>query len=395
MSEKPSRFPIRFCPSCGERAGSGAKFCMACGVRLASGGAAAAGGASDARAQRLGLLVFGGFLTLGLVLWVTILQPQASGRLPIAQKPGGAGAAAQAGANAGANAGLPSDHPPIDVPAEVKTFIADLEKKAAEAPRDAVAWRQLAQVEYRAGQIDRQYLTKAEASYRHLLELDPKDLEAIRGLGNVHFDHDDYPKAIESYTRYLVLKPEDASVRTDLGTMFLYSGQEDKAIGEYRKALAGDPKFYQAHFNLGIAYAKKGDAAKATEAFTKAKALAPDDKTRAQIQAMMERSTAEGRETAEAAATPTFQGIIEQSLRTHQIVGPKVFTFEWPTPTRGRVLLDGFPMEAMPDTVRSKFLERLRGQLADARQETAASGVASLELVDRASGKVMATVTSD
>ncbi len=363
---------------------------MACGARLASGGAAAAGAASDGRAQRLGLLVFGGFLTLGLVLWVTILQPQASGRLPIAQKPSAAGAAAEAGANAG----LPSDHPPIEVPAEVKTFIADLEKKAAEAPKDAVVWRQLAQVAYRAGQIDRQYLGKAEASYRHLLELDPKDLEAIRGIGNVHFDHDDYPKAIESYTRYLSLKPEDASVRTDLGTMLLYSGEEDKAVAEYRKALAGDPKFYQAHFNLGIAYAKKGDAAKATEAFTKAKELAPDDKTRTQIQTMMERST-EGAETARAAPAPTFQGIIEQNLRTHQIVGPKVVTFEWPAPTRGRVLLDSFPMEAMPEAVRSKFLERLRGQLADARQKTAASGAASLELVDRASGKVMATVTTD
>ena len=43
------------------------------------------------------------------------------------------------------------------------------------------------------------YLDKAETSFRHVLTLDSKDLDALRGLGNVHFDREEYDKAVESY----------------------------------------------------------------------------------------------------------------------------------------------------------------------------------------------------
>ena len=396
MSEKTPQPPARFCPGCGQPAARGANFCGGCGTRLRDGGGLPPppGRARDGfQAPLPGLIVLASFLAVGLGLWVWVLQPQATGRMPLARKPD----ATPPGVASASSGSLPENHPPIEIPAEVKTYIAELESKAAAAPKDIEAWKTVAQVQYRAGQVDREYLTKSEASFQHVLDLDPKDLEALRGLGNVHFDREEYPAAVASYARYLEIKPDDSHVRTDLGTMYLYGGDEEKAVAEYRKVIARDAGFYQAHFNLGVAYAKKGNTEKALEALGKAKSLAPDDKTRSQIQVMIDRTNGGGGEAggAPGAAGGTLQGIVEQDLRSHPIVGPKVVKLEWPAPTSGRVLLDNFPMQAMPETVRAKFLDRLKNQLADAKRQTDTAGAVELQLVDNASGQVMATVAAE
>ncbi|MGH7859945.1 MAG: tetratricopeptide repeat protein, partial [Candidatus Binatia bacterium] len=219
MSEPSSRASVRFCPGCGEAAPRGANFCVSCGASLRAGRRGPAEStASGLRSQLPGLAVLATFLAVGLGLWVLVLRPaEPPGRLPLAPKsspppPTGTGSS---------QSSLPSDHPPIEIPAEVKTFIADLERKASESPRDVETWKNLAQVQYRAGQVDRQYLAKAEASFRRVLEIDPKNTDALRGIGNVHFDREEHGKAVESYSEYLKLKPGDANVRTDLGTMYL------------------------------------------------------------------------------------------------------------------------------------------------------------------------------
>lgn len=339
-----------------------------------------------------GLAVLGTFLAIGLTLWFLILKPSAeSGRLPLAKQQGGE---VPQGAPAGSKASLPQDHPPLEIPKEVKTYLTDLEKKANDSPSDIEAWRTLAQVQYRAGQFERRYLEKAEASYNHVLGIDAKDLDALRNIGNIYFDREEYGDAVKSYIHYLELKPDDSNVRTDLGTMYLYSGDNDKAVREYQKVIEREPAFFQAHFNLGIALAKKGDQAKAVEALEKAKSLAPDEKTRSQVQALIDRTTGAPAADGSRSAT-TFQGRVEQSIRNHEIAGPKVVKFEWPSPTTGRVVLDNFPFEAMPEFARTKFLDHLKGNLSEARKQTNTTEAVRLDLVDRASGNVMASVTAD
>ncbi|MGH7823495.1 MAG: hypothetical protein ACREQ9_27350, partial [Candidatus Binatia bacterium] len=61
----------------------------------------------------------------------------------------------------------------------------------------------------------------------------------------------------------------------------------------------------------------------------------------------------------------------------------------------GRVVLHEFPMEAMPEFARVKFLDRLKTDLGEARRATGAQGASRLELVDRDSGNVMATVSAE
>jgi tetratricopeptide (TPR) repeat protein len=382
MTETSPR-AARFCPACGQPATAGGRYCTSCGEAL---GGSMRTPAAD-RSQRAGLAVLAGFLAVGLALWFVILSPRRAGRLPLAEKPP---------ATAESSGGdLPTNHPPIAIPAEAKSFIADLEKKAEAAPKDLAAWKNLAQVEYRAGQIDKSYLAKAEKAYRHVLGVDPNDLDAIRGLGNVHFDREEYAEAVADYSKYLERKPDDSNVRTDLGTMYLYAGKDDEAIREYRKVVGSDPKFYQAHFNLGLAYAKKGDAAKAAESLETARALAPDEATRKQIQAMIDRGGAGGAAASEGTPAGGLHERVEQVVRSHPIAGPKVVSVDWPSANEARVVLESFPMEAMPEFVRAKFLERLKGALAEAKKSTDTAGSVRLELVDRASGKVMAVVTTD
>jgi tetratricopeptide (TPR) repeat protein len=388
MGETPSaQSALRFCPACGKPTGVGARFCVDCGARLAN---EARPGASTPSAgpANAGLVVLVAFLSVGLMLWTFVVAPRRGPeRLPLPQQEGPPSAGP---ASPGV---LPENHPKLEIPPDVKKTIDEMEAKAAADPQNLHAWKVVAEVEYRAGQIDRSYLDKAESSFRHVLTLDSKDLDALRGLGNVHFDREEYDKAIGSYLGYLAVKPDDPSVRTDLGTMYLYNGDADKAIAEYGNVLAKDEKFYQAHFNLGIAYAQKGDATKALASFARARELAPDDAARKQIDAMAERTRAAGSDGAKSGAgNASFQERTESALRNHSIVGPKIVAFRWQSATVGEVRLREFPMQGMPDMVRQKFLDRLKNELTDAKLKSGASGAAKLNLVDDASGQVMATV---
>ena len=405
MTDVSSRSSLRFCPGCGEAAVAGAKFCVACGQRLGG----PVGGAARGPMPTEGIAVLAAFLAVGLTLWAWLLAPaKAPERMPLAPRGQEEAAAPPAAASsASASEGeMPPNHPPLEVPADVKKYIGELAKNAEAKPKDLDAWKTLAQVQYRAGQVDKSYLSQAEDSFRHLLEIDAKDLDAFRGLGNVHFDREEYAQAVDWYGKYLAVKPEDLNVRTDIGTMYLYGGDPERAIAEYGKVLAKDPNFYQAHYNLGIAYAQRGDKEKAIASLKKASANAPDDATRKQIDSMLDHAAsppaAPGAGTATAstsgeapAASGGFQATIENNLRAHPIVGPKIVKFEWPSETAGQVRLRDFPMQAMPQMVRQKFLDRLKTELADAKKKSASSGAAKLELVDDTSGAVMATITAD
>jgi tetratricopeptide (TPR) repeat protein len=388
MRETSLQSTARFCSACGKGVGRDARFCGACGARLG------APIAEDGRAASpfVGLAVLVGFLTIGLALWVVLLAPgNPPGRMPLAQKPAEERAAVETTGGT-----LPGNHPPLEIPADVKRYIADLEAKAKARPKDIGVWKTLAEIEYRAGQVDRNYLDKSIGAFQHVLEIDAKDVDALRGIGNVHFDHENYAEAIDFYGRYLALKPDDLNVRTDLGTMYLYAGKTDQAIAEYDKVVAKDPKFFKAYYNLGIAYAQTGDKPKSLDAFGRALSLAPDERTRAEIQTMLDR--AEGRQEAGGAAgvaePKSFQGLIEASLRNHPILGPKIVRFEWPSPNVGRVRLRDFPMQGMPEIARTKFIDHLQSDLANAQRQSGSAEAGELELVDDATGQVMAKVTA-
>jgi tetratricopeptide (TPR) repeat protein len=428
-----------FCSQCGARLPTDARFCAGCGCPVVASAvrpqpdvvpSPPAHAGRSLREQAPGLVVLTMFLAIGLALWVSVLRPGAPASSAPTRQPAPQTAAA----------GMPADHPPTTLPDEAKKFIASLLEKAQAAPADVSAWKTLAQVQSRAAEIDASYAPAAVDSYKHVLGIAPEDTDALRGLGNVYYDQQQFAAAAEQYEGYLRLKPDDASVRTDLATTYLYQRQLDRAVDTYKKVIATNPSFLQAHFNLGLAYEALGSRDKALESLATARTLAPDDATREQI----DRVTAQlkggggarlaggpppiggaqpaagpaappserrgpapppgdsphagarpgtaGASSAAASATD-FHGAVEAGLRAHPILGPKITAIEWPAPQDARVSVADFPMQAMPEFARNLFRARLETVLDDAKTRFPAAGESSIEIVDAASGASMERVT--
>jgi len=378
-----------------------AQFCTECGTR--QGGRTSGGSASSFPWQRYAplLVVAVVALVLGGVVVVATLNPKTPAT--VARR----GSSQSAPGNAGS---LPEGHPPITVPEETKQAIRDLSKKAADAPDDLDTWKRLADLQYRAGQIEPALLADADVSYRHILDREPNDPDVLRSLGNVAFDQDKAEVAIDFYQRYLKVKPDDADVATDLGTMFLAAGKPEQAIDQYEAVLKRNPSFFQAQFNLAIAYNKLGQRDKVIEALEKARGLAKDDQTRTQVEQALAHvkgappvavagagtpATGSGAQagTASAPVAATFQAGLEASLRQHPIIGPKIERIEWAGAEDAKVYLRDFPMDQMPESITGMFLERMKARVQEQKEAHKVTRTARVELIDSATGKVMTTIT--
>ncbi len=123
--------------------------------------------------------------------------------LPGAFPPKAPATAQQAAQNAGGAA----------VSAEHAAHIRQIEKQAAERPRDAAVWKH---------------------------------------LGDAYFDADLPGRAITAYEKSLALAPGDADVLTDLGVMYRAEKNFDKALDCFRRAQALNAGHVNALFNEGV-----------------------------------------------------------------------------------------------------------------------------------------------
>ena len=142
------------------------------------------------------------------------------------------------------NGGLPPGHPTIELPTEARSFVDKIERDAIAKPKDVTAWNKFGAVSMRAAMFDQTYYGKAEEAYGHVLKLEPDNLDALRGIGDIDYDKQHYDEAIAAYEHYLKKKPDDPEVRTDLGTMYLYTGNADQAVVQYKKAVASQARIF-------------------------------------------------------------------------------------------------------------------------------------------------------
>ena len=396
----------------------GAKFCVGCGTPVTAPAAFAAGAVTGGRgggAIRAPLApasgaapaashftpafaaVFAAIFAVGLGAAALIMR----------QQPQRERAAAEAPAQPGAAGNLPPGHPEvIKIPDKARKFIDELQARAEAAPNDIAAWDRFGEAAERAAMFDPSYYPKAADAYAHVLKLNPDDLPALRGVGNIDYDRRHYDEAIAAYEHYLTRKPDDARVRTDLGTMYLSSGNSDIAIVQYKKVVTAHPDFFEAYFNLGVAYAEQEDKPAARGYFQKARTLAPDDKARGEIDQMLATINAHGAPGESAAApggnagavvadgdTATFQGAFEQMARGLPIAGPKVHGVQWTGDNHPRLLMDDFPMDQMPPFAAKRFLDDLKSGTADAMKSHHVQGPVTVEIADAASNRVMQSVT--
>lgn len=378
----------RFCAGCGAKLFPDARFCAECGQRQGGGRIAAPSLNPQRYAPILVVLVI---LAVG---GVTVFVGSQNPKTPPVVPP----RAPQAPAAAGP---MPGDHPPLEIPAQVKDAIAVLQQEADKAPDDAEKWKHLADVQYRAAQIDRSYLEPARQSYARILQKKPDDLETLRNLGNIAFDQEQPKEALDYYNRYLKQKPDDLEVRTDLGTMHLAAGDTKEAVRTYESVLKTNPSFFQAQFNLAIAYRGAGQNEAAIAALRRAAEIAPDDTAKQQVQQLLARIEGQATSPPAAAAAPAnagapagdFKAAIEDVFRKNQIMASKVQKLEWTGPTSARLYLNDFPITAMGEGMRSMFVERMRGRFKEQKTAFGVTEKTTVELVDNSSGQVMETIS--
>ena len=238
---------------------------------------------------------------LGAAAWIMMRTPEAAReQVAVANAPGAAAPNAAApeqnvtanpAATGSQNGTLPTGHPKIELPTEARTFVDKTEKDARAKPGDVAAWNKFGAVSMRAAMFDQTYYGKAEEAYGHVLKLEPDNLDALRGIGDIDYDKQRFDEAIAAYEHYLKKKPDDPEVRTDLGTMYLYTGNADQAVVQYKKAIAANPGFFPAYLNMGITYAQENKAEDALAALKQALPLAPDDTARGQVKDLIAKIT--------------------------------------------------------------------------------------------------------
>jgi cytochrome c-type biogenesis protein CcmH/NrfG len=377
-----------FCTQCGASLLPEARFCTACGQRIGGGPRVALRGGP-------GLERWAPLLVLAAVVGLGGLAVGLGSRnAPPPNVPPPRGQQAQG------QGGMPDNHPPIEVPEDVRKVILKMADAAKEKPDDLEVWRQLGFVQYRAGQVDATYLAAAVTTYNHVLEKAPDDLDSLRALGNIAYDRNDPTSAMDFYRRYLKIKPDDLGIQTDLATMQLAVKQYDAALEGYETVLRADPTFFQAQFNLAIAYRAKGEDALALAALRRARELATDDETRQRVDGLLAHIAGQGGgapAAANAGVAPgaggggDLHGAVEAIFRAHPIAGSRVDRIEW-TGDDARVLLREFPMASMPPMVRQKFIDRIRGGVRQAKTDHQVTAAVTIELVDAESGTVMETI---
>jgi cytochrome c-type biogenesis protein CcmH/NrfG len=302
---------------------------------------------------------------------------------------------------------MPPGHPKVQLPKEALDFIAQTQAKAQANPNDLATWNRLGDVELRAAMFDPAYYASAADAYAHVLKIDPDNLNALRGVGNIDFDQRKYDQAIAAYEHYLSRKPDDPDVRTDLGTMYLSSGVNDQAIVQYKRVLETHPRFFEAAFNLAVAYSETNNTGDTRAALQKALKIAPDANARDRVNKLLASldnsgagaqnpssgANAPASQSANASDAGTYRGAMEQMLHDMPIAGPKVQSVQWQSDTDLRVLMDNFPMDQMPPFAKAKFTSDLKAGIDQVKKSHQMTAPVKVDIADAASGRVMQTVS--
>ena len=89
---------------------------------------------------------------------------------------------------------------------------------------------------------------------------------------------------------------------------------------------------------------------------------------------------------------PVFVGSVESLFRGARVAGPKVVRLEWPSDDLVRVVMDGFPMDQMPEVMRISFLGKMESGLRETEEKFSIQNPVRVEIVDQTTGKVMAQI---
>jgi Tfp pilus assembly protein PilF len=170
---------------------------------------------------------------------------------------------------------------------------------AAQASPTEVNWLEAANRYYAATRFveetNRPLLyNKAMECFNHVLEMNPKNIEAKISLAACYVEGSPDPMKGIGMLRE-VEKTDSNNVNLQLNFAFFSerSGQWDKAIARFEKVLRIQPDYIEAYLHLADAYIQKGDKTKAIESLKKYVSLVDDITIKTEVQDYINKLTTE------------------------------------------------------------------------------------------------------
>ena len=93
------------------------------------------------------------------------------------------------------------------------------------------------------------------AELERFVEANPQDADAVRELGNLYFDAENWSGAAAAYQHYLSLRPGDADVLSDYGVSLQRLGRAEEALAMFQRAQQLDPVHWQSRYNQALVLA--------------------------------------------------------------------------------------------------------------------------------------------
>jgi len=119
-------------------------------------------------------------------------------------------------------------------------------------------------------------LEPAQALYRQVLELNPRQFDALHLLGVIARQQGDCNAAIELISRALEVDNAQAGAHCNLGVALLDAGRADEALASHERALALNPSYALAWSNRGNALRRLARLDEALDSYQRALQFKPD-----------------------------------------------------------------------------------------------------------------------
>ncbi|QDV42141.1 Magnesium-protoporphyrin O-methyltransferase [Stieleria neptunia] len=122
-------------------------------------------------------------------------------------------------------------------------------------------------------------LTHSESLYNKVLELDPKQTDALQLLGVIAAQLGNTSLAIERVNQSIAINPNQPGALNNLGNMLVREERYEEALDAFERAIHFDPDNAQSHFHAGHVFGYLNRHLDAFTAYTRATELDPQNAT--------------------------------------------------------------------------------------------------------------------
>ena len=119
-------------------------------------------------------------------------------------------------------------------------------------------------------------LDEAEALYREILAIDPRQLDSLHFLGAIAQQRGNSAAAVELIGQAIAANDNIPAYHATIGAAYAALGQRDKAIEHYRRAISLSPGDWAVQNTLGDALRERGELEVAARHYAQAVAANPD-----------------------------------------------------------------------------------------------------------------------